>query len=241
MKKIAIILSSILFLGNIFAQDIQIECSNKFKSHEFSDKDGYDLCYIEEIEAAEYVVWTLTKEEVLMPNLERENVFYLDESISTLSASPFDYTKTGYDRGHMCPNDDRNYEVNIMRETFYMSNMSPQTPTLNRQTWRTSEALGQKLAEDFGNIDIVCGPIFVEGLAPIYIGNTSKIRVPDAYYKIFYNKYLDFILCYIIPQSCKSISPGPKDNSDKLKDKLKDYKVNVSTIEEMTGLHFIFN
>lgn len=240
MKKYVAILLSWLIIGCLFAQDISIRCSDKFKQHEFSDKRGYDLCYVEDIEAAEYVVWTLTDEDVRALNVPRENVFYLDTSISTLSADPSDYAKTGFDRGHMCPNDDRNFSVKAMKETFYMSNMSPQTPTLNRQTWRASEALGQRLAEDFGHIDIVCGPIFTNGYAELYIGKTTKVRVPDAFYKIYYSKEADFTLAYIIPQDCKSISPGSNDTSETLMNKLKSFKVKVPEIEQKTGLKFSF-
>ena len=44
-----------------------------------------------------------------------------------------DYTNSGYDRGHLCPNDDYGCE------TYYMSNVVPMTPNFNRGKWKIAE------------------------------------------------------------------------------------------------------
>ena len=47
-----------------------------------------------------------------------------------------DYTNSGFDRGHMCPSDDRDSTADQNRVTFNLSNIVPQAPRHNQQAWR---------------------------------------------------------------------------------------------------------
>ncbi len=49
-----------------------------------------------------------------------------------------DFTHSGYDRGHLAPNYaiGTRYGAEAQRETFYLSNIVPQSPNLNRIWWR---------------------------------------------------------------------------------------------------------
>ena len=46
---------------------------------------------------------------------------------------------SGYDRGHNCPSADRTSSVDANSATFLMTNMIPQTPQNNQQTWNNLE------------------------------------------------------------------------------------------------------
>jgi len=50
-----------------------------------------------------------------------------------------DYVGTGFDRGHNCPSADRTNSVRNNSLTFLMSNMMPQAPNNNQQTWANLE------------------------------------------------------------------------------------------------------
>lgn len=67
----------------------------------------------------------------------RTDDFRADKRISD-SPTPADYTNTGYDRGHMVPaaNADEKQE---MSDTFLMTNMTPQLPSVNRVAWKNLE------------------------------------------------------------------------------------------------------
>jgi hypothetical protein len=43
--------------------------------------------------------------------------------------------------------------------SFFMTNMSPQVPTLNRQTWKTLESVVKDWAVDYGEINVITGPV----------------------------------------------------------------------------------
>lgn len=67
----------------------------------------------------------------------RTDDFRADRRIAD-SPTPADYTNTGYDRGHMVPAANAD-AVNEMSDTFYMTNMTPQLPSVNRVAWRNLE------------------------------------------------------------------------------------------------------
>lgn len=67
----------------------------------------------------------------------RKNDFRGDKRIADTPV-PTDYTNSGYDRGHMvaAANSDDAIE---MSDTFLMTNMTPQLPTVNRVAWKNLE------------------------------------------------------------------------------------------------------
>ncbi len=46
-----------------------------------------------------------------------------------------DYKKSGFDRGHLAPAADHKDSQEAMKETFLLSNMSPQYPRFNQGYW----------------------------------------------------------------------------------------------------------
>lgn len=50
-----------------------------------------------------------------------------------------DYARSGYDKGHMAPAADMKWSPDVMKESFYFSNMCPQHPQLNRRGWKNLE------------------------------------------------------------------------------------------------------
>jgi endonuclease G len=59
------------------------------------------------------------------------NTFYHVESNS--------YQNSGFDRGHNCPSADRTSSADANAATFLMTNMIPQAPNNNQQTWANME------------------------------------------------------------------------------------------------------
>ena len=66
-----------------------------------------------------------------------------------------DFTNSGYDRGHIAPNADFNdtYENALM--TFFIANVWPQTPEVNRLTWLETENETRRLASEYLTIKVV--------------------------------------------------------------------------------------
>ena len=111
--------------------------------------------------------------------IERLNNFRSDPRWDKTSKN-IDYTGIGLDRGHMAPADDAStYQEG--RDTFLLSNMTPQEPTLNRQAWRVLEEDVRNMVRNYG------GVVYVVTIAvynsPRYIG---RLPIPTGYWKIVY-------------------------------------------------------
>lgn len=188
------------------------------------DRVGYALGYIEYHEQPAWVVYKLTRDEVLTKVSKRKNRFKEDPEIPTGSACSADYRRSGYDRGHLAPAADMAFSEQTMAESFYYSNMSPQHPKFNRGIWKKLEEQVRQFAVREGEVYVVTGPV-LPNEKTITIG-PNRVTVPTHYYKVVYDltepkKMIGFIL--------------PNTN---VKADLKDFAVTVRQVEEQTGLDF---
>lgn len=189
-------------------------------------KQYYYLSYSEQHEQAEWVAYILTKEELDQPWVERPEEFTPDPDIPTGSALPNDYSGSGYDRGHLVPNADRSFSDAAARETFQMSNISPQARQFNQGIWRELEELTRNWAKKYKRLYIVTGPVLTQ--APKgKIGRQNKVSIPAAYFKVILDlddpeqKAIGFVL--------------PNEVSY---DPLYKYAVSVDEVEKITGIDF---
>jgi endonuclease G len=209
MKKIAsLFLFMFVFIIQISAQEIikgiekkDLPIFETEEEREFVVHTGYVLSYREAYEQAEYVLYTIITNDTI--KIERSNNFKEDPTVSTRSASPKDYTKSGYDKGHLAPAADFSYSKVLMNESFYMSNMSPQTPNLNRGAWRLLEEYFRNLSKEFDKNYIITGPVLgKDSDSYMYkeIGS-NKVKVPESYYKcgIFIKDDEIYTLAFILP------------------------------------------
>lgn len=109
----------------------------------------------------------------------RTNDFRKDARLKN-GPTPEDYTNTGYDRGHLTPAADASTPEQ-MSDTFLMTNMIPQEPTVNRTPWRLLEVK----VRDLPFTHVVTGAIYSFPGKTIGVRNVS---VPISYYKIVYLK-----------------------------------------------------
>jgi endonuclease G len=98
-----------------------------------------------------------------------------------------DYTNTGFDRGHLCPSDDRDSTAAENLSTFILTNIVPQAPTHNRQAWRLLEEYARKLVSQGNELYIIAGPSGSTGTGDNGTASSiasGKIRVPGALWKV---------------------------------------------------------
>lgn len=184
---------------------------------------AYTLKYNERHEQAEWVVYRLTAEQ-LKQNLPRKDNFREDPRVKTGSATPEDYRRSGYDRGHLAPAADMKWSKQAMSESFFMSNMSPQEPDFNQGIWNTLEERVRDWAREYGELYIVTGPILEDGLPVI---GENGVSAPRAYYKI--------VLDYREPGFKAAGFLMPNAGSDRPIDA---YVVTVDSVESVTGIDF---
>lgn len=92
-----------------------------------------------------------------------------------------DYAGSGYDRGHMAPAADFNFDRKALEETYYFSNICPQMPTLNRGAWAEVEREIRQLAAS-GTVHVVTWPEYLDGFCGT--NRIGRVRVPAAFRKM---------------------------------------------------------
>ncbi|HEX8693018.1 MAG TPA: DNA/RNA non-specific endonuclease [Longimicrobium sp.] len=111
-----------------------------------------------------------------------------------LRAERADYEKTGFDRGHMAPAGDQNSDPRLKAETFFLSNMAPQAPDLNRKVWRVLEDTVRQWLVRRGSGFVVTGGFFydpleddpatADGVVDYQVIGRRRVAVPTHFYKI---------------------------------------------------------
>jgi len=97
------------------------------------------------------------------------------------------YANTGFDIGHLCPSKDRSATRADNDATFLMSNVVPQAPVCNEQTWNGFESYCRKLAGEGRDLHIVAGPSGTRGHGKLGWANSismRRINVPAYLWKV---------------------------------------------------------
>lgn len=141
----------------------------------------YSLGYNEDHEQADWVAYRLTKESIQKPNVEREKQYRPDYNVKSRSAFHRDYSNSGYTRGHLAPAGDMAFNQEAMRESFFMSNMSPQLRSFNNGIWKELEETVRNWAYENEEVFVITGPIFYN--RPTKKIGENRVAVPDAFYK----------------------------------------------------------
>lgn len=100
---------------------------------------GMDVSFNPRYHIPNWVAWELTGDET-SGEAARTNKFQADPNVAE-SAESYDYNYSGYDRGHMAPAGDMKWDKEAMSETFYMTNICPQTKALNSGSWKNSRKM----------------------------------------------------------------------------------------------------
>ena len=197
LLTLCFIFSCFCFAGEQEPQYDNLSFGVPGKADTIIERPGYALGYIEYHEQSAWVIYIMTKAEATTKAAKRTNKFCSDPEIPTGSATPGDYRRSGYDRGHLAPAADMAFSGRTMADSFFMSNMSPQKPAFNRGIWKELEALVRYFAITERKIVVVTGPILPKEKT-VTIG-ANRVTVPTHYYKVIFDltppqKMIGFIL-----------------------------------------------
>lgn len=174
-------------------------------------------------------------------NVGRNEAYKPDPELpSQYAAKHNDYTNSGYTRGHLCASSDRQYSKEANQQTFYMSNINPQSGNGFNQSgsaWNTGEdkvqAWGYNISRSTDTLYVVKGGTIGEGMIKGYIKN--EIAIP---------KYFFMAVLFRSGDNYKAIGfymphENLKDDPDK-KDP-KKYLMSIDALEQETGIDFFHN
>lgn len=147
-----------------------------------------------------------------------------------------DYTNTGFDRGHMVRSEERTRTVEDNISTFYMTNIIPQKPDLNRGPWLDFEYFCEDLAKKFNKeMFVITGPVVSWDCR---IDTNDRVVYPDSSFKIVVvldsaqnirNVNAETIVIAVVMPNIDGIR----------KRKWEEYLTSVRKLEELTSYDFL--
>ncbi len=159
----------------------------------------------------------------LAGNVARTDNFQPDPELpSGERAELADYQASGYDRGHMAPAADFEAGLTQMNQSFYLSNMVPQNPEMNRGVWAQLESAVRACTSRQGDLYVLTGPVF-NGRAR-YIG-ADRVSVPGSLYKV------------VVSGSSARAFVLPNRTLPKTTD-FSSFETTVDALQTLTGLTF---
>jgi len=226
MKRTILVFSLIIFIS-IVNNHLQAQQLNylpdTIEGHQIISYTQFTLSYNEEHEQADWVAYELDSTEV-EASCTRCNCFKSEKRINTKSASKNDYRSSGFDLGHLCPAADNNMSKKANRESFRMTNISPQLPGFNREVWKLVEEWVRLQAIIYDTIYVVTGPVFLQNLGSI---GKNKVTIPGYFYKVLLRKEGTkyYSIALMIPQIGASFD-------------FRRYVIPVNALESITGIDF---
>lgn len=190
------------------------------------EKQSFTVSYNSQYKCPNYVAWNLYAQRV---KGDAERVRFEEDTLveKRNRVQWYDYSDSGYDRGHMCPAADNKWSQSATNETFLMTNICPQSHNLNAGLWNDLELLCRHWAEQGKDLYIVCGPIF-DSENPKTIGkyHDRRIAVPDRFFKVVLSATGDAAtIGFIYPNDDCNLP-------------MSEYCVSVDSIESVTGIDF---
>ena len=190
---------------------------------EVKEYEGFTVDFNQENKTPNYVAWILHGHETEGASA-RSNKFWTDTEIEGCPDTR-DYTRSGYDRGHMCPAGEQKWSETAMHHSFVMANICPQKHELNTGAWKTLEDKERMWAKRDSALVIVAGPIYDSSDSET-IGK-NKVRVPSAFFKVLLAPYAEPM------RAIGFVYPNMKCEGN-----MQAYSVSVDDVEKMTGMDF---
>ncbi len=195
------------------------------------------LEYAEDYEQAAWV-YHIISPDIVSGNESRSNDFRPDTLVATGSAVEQDYFLVkvndegdsvydgfGFDRGHLAPSADFRWNPKALSESFYYSNMSPQTSQFNRGIWSEIEANLRGYVYRSGHpLYVVTGGILKKDL-PVITRGINKVSIPELFYKVAIDPLTGDGIAFVVPNGKDFKKP-------------ENYCLTIDSVETLTGIDF---
>jgi len=228
MKLFISLISTLILSTTLFAAPTQ--CEGLYYGNEAPDilnakllPKTQELCYstfaLMHSGISRTPLWSAEhlSKEGLRHKTKRSNDFHPDDQLNTDERAELsDYSRSGYDRGHLAPAADMG-DKQSQHECFTLANMVPQNSENNRGIWSAIEGATRHLTNEKGELYVITGPIF-SGSPIKRIG--GRVLVPSKLYKAIYDPSSGQGAAYLVSNSPSN-----------------DYEViSIAQLEQMSGL-----
>jgi endonuclease G len=195
----------------------------------------FALSYNRSRATANWVSWRVTSAD--LGNVERANDFRPDNRLPPgwVRVTPADYTRSGFDRGHLVPSADRANTPEANSATFLMTNIVPQTPDSNQGVWKSLEDYTRDLVRQGNEVYITAGVMGERGSLK------NKVTIPANLWKVVVVLPAGTEdVSQITPQT-RVIAVNMPNLQGVRNDDWRKYRVTVRNIEQNTGYNLFSN
>ncbi|KAM4577155.1 endonuclease G, mitochondrial [Odontesthes bonariensis] len=205
-------------------------------------RESYVTSYDPRTRTASWVIERLNPASLTGSSDRKFCDFKEDSSVHVLHrATNADYRGSGFDRGHLAAAANHKWSQKAMEDTFYLSNVAPQNPHLNQNTWNNLEKLCRSLTKRYLNVYVCTGPLYLprpEADGKLYVRyqviGKNHVAVPTHFFKVLILEQADGrgveLRSYVLPNE-------PIDD----KVPLERFLVPIETIERASGFLFVPN
>lgn len=203
----------------------------------YIEHEGFVVSYDGKTKNPHWVYHKLTEKVLSKTTSRAECDFKEDPALPPLiRATKKDYLGSGFDRGHLCAAGDCVTQEE-MEDSFFLTNVVPQDPGLNRGLWRKLEEHVRSLTKQYPTVHVFTGPLYLSHKAKggkrfvrYQVIGKNEVAVPTHFFLLLFvtlpsNKLLN--KAFIIPN--KSLDP---------KTSFKRYSASMEEVERASGVMF---
>jgi endonuclease G, mitochondrial len=214
-----------------------------YQNNYLMKKTYYALSYSRSRATPNWVSWHIYSGD--LGSTPRQDDFRADATLPSgwYQVGSTSYSGSGFDRGHNCPSADRTLTVAANSSTFLMTNMIPQAPQNNQQTWANMENYVRSLVTAGNEVYVIMGSYGTGGTGSNGTFNTidaGRITVPNRIWKVV----------VVIPNGSNDLSRVTTStrviavntpNINTLSSDWKTFRTSVDAIEAATGYDLLSN
>jgi len=202
------------------------------KGFEIYEKQGFLLQYDSRNKIPLWTYEILTKDKLTRVAHREKCRFLPDDNVPLPHRSSLhDYKHSGFDRGHFIPAADCTYSKASLKDSFLLSNVCPQEPSINRGIWSKLEKRVRELVKTHGEVEVISGPVYrpIKQERQSYFKfrsvGSGNVAVPTHLFKYVYIPAEKIEFAYLVPNS-----------QEDTKLEINDLFIEISELESLSGL-----
>jgi endonuclease G len=202
--------------------------------------EGYTLAYDGRTRNAYWVYRKLTPT-IFQKQVSRTDCEFKEDPLipKHIRATKSDYAGSGFDRGHLGAAADSARSEEAMEDSFFLTNIAPQHPQLNRGYWKKVENHIRSQVKEHEEVHVFTGPLYLQSK-----GSDGKNRVT---YEVIGKSGVAvpthfFAATFIEAAPGKIVTSAYIIPNEKIEAKtsLKRFSVSLEELEKASGVIFTY-